>query len=48
MITLYKNTFENAKRIGWIGMEEYWVGDPNSDFVIHDTQRGLFYFVNAN
>lgn len=44
---IYKNTIENATRIGWIHLPEFCEGDENSPLVLHDTKLGKFFFVSA-
>lgn len=44
--TIYENTPENAKKIGWIGLEEYWTGNPDAKFVTHNHVTGTFKFHN--
>ena len=46
-MSFYENTPENAKRIGWASVPEYWVGNPNAPYVKHDDKAGKFIFTNA-
>jgi len=46
--TLYPNTIENAKKVGYEKLSEHWVGDENASHVIHDTVTGTFTFMDIN
>lgn len=45
-LTLYENNLQNASSVGWAGFPEYCQGPANARFVIHDSNTGLFYFVD--
>jgi hypothetical protein len=47
MYNVYRNTPENAKRIGWSYYPEYCVGDANAPFVLHNHHDGHFYYLSA-
>ncbi len=47
-MTVYTNTPENAKNVGWDRLPEYCVGDRSAPFVIHDEVKGIFTFQMAD
>jgi len=42
----YSNTKINEVKVGWRYLPEHCVGDPSSDYVLHDHDKGKFYFCN--
>lgn len=46
MSLIYRNTPENAHRIGWSYYPEHCIGDPNAPFVLHNHREGKFYYLS--
>ena len=46
-LVTFRNTPENARRVGWSEVEEYCVGDQSLPWVQHDTVKGVFYFLET-
>lgn len=44
---IYKNTSENARRVGWAFVPEYVYGDSTKPFVRHNHRNGTFTYVTA-
>ena len=42
----YRNNPQTAAQVGWVDLDEYFVGDTSADFVVHDHHRGLFIFTS--
>ena len=43
-ISIYSNTPEHARSVGWDRVPEYCEGNPSAAYVLHDYRRGVFVF----
>lgn len=44
--SLYRNTPDNAIYVGWAHFPEHCIGNPKSEFVLHDNSKGTFYYLD--